>query len=578
MPVYNEADILEQTITHMITQGIPLIIVDNESNDGSLEIEQKFIGKGVLEIRILRPDPYYRLKAVLKEGYASALEYSPDWILHTDADEFPESPYSDLTLVEAIENEARLGYNLIQFDCFDFLLTEKDYRSDIQDVKKRLRYYTWTSDFCFKAWKHYLGTDLVAYGGHKPVFPKGIEQKVSPIRFVMRHYRFRSLEHGIRKVFKERLPRYDPEEVAIGWHVHYNNLKPDASYFVVDSLKLRRYEEDGRWDLERKFDPYFGAWVPPGVEDHLPAKERIAVLSRRIEELSKKLDESSAREKVSHDQLQQQFDAIYRSPPVRVYLALKKLLRLWRVESKQLRSRFWIAIRIDDVYDFHHEISLRSLLDHLVKKNIRATLGVVSDCIGKDSDTIDLVRKGVERDLFEIASHSTVHDNLTPLSYDEQLERLSRSKERLESLFSTDVVSFIPPFHAFDLHTLRALTEAGYKVFSAGIESDPPPWVRSTLKHYPATIQTAPIEQDYWKLAETAVVSENVQESIKKYGFAVLLIHPQQLTKVMNGKYLSQLDQERFHRLVSLLDEAKRTATIVRIRDLGSSTLSRTNY
>jgi len=323
MPVYNEADILEQTIIHMTGQGIPLVIVEGESNDGSLEIERKFLGKGVLGIRIVRPDPYYDLKAVLKEGYSSALGYSPDWIVLVAADEFLESPYPSLTLAEAIENEARLGYNLIQFNCFEFLLTEKDVFSPLKDVKERLRYYTWNSDFYFRAWRHYPGTDIITHAGHRVVFPRGVEEKVSPIKFVMRHYKFRSLEHGIRKVFKERLPRYDPDEVAGGWHIHYRNLKPDASYFIVDSQKLNRYEEDGRWDLERKFDPYFGAWVTPGYEDHLPAKERIQVLSKRVEELSTKLSEISGRQ----DQFQQQFDAIYRSPPVRVYLALKRLLR-----------------------------------------------------------------------------------------------------------------------------------------------------------------------------------------------------------------------------------------------------------
>ena len=317
MPVYNEADIIEQTITHITDQGVPLIIIEGESKDGSLEIERKFLGKGVLEVRILRADPYYDRKEVLREGYAFALEHSPDWIVYADADEFLESPYPDLTLAEAIDKEARLGYNLIQFNCFEFLLTEKDHLSPIKDIKKKLTYYTWASDYYFRAWKHYPGTDLVSYGGHKPVFPKGMEERVSPTKFVVRHYKFRSLEHGIRKVFKERLPRYDPRNVAIGWHVHYRNLRPDPSYFIVDSGKLTKYEEDGRWDLERKFDPYFGAWKPPGIEDHLPLKERLDILSRRIQEVSKKVDE-----------LQRQLDAIGQSPLVRVYRALRKLVRL----------------------------------------------------------------------------------------------------------------------------------------------------------------------------------------------------------------------------------------------------------
>ncbi len=209
---------------------------------------------------------------------------------------------------ESIGEVDGLGYNLIQFNCFNFVLTEKDYNSHEPDVRKRLKYYTWNSDFHFKAWRYYPGTDLIATGGHKPTFPQDIVEHLFPAKFISRHYMFRSLEHGMRKVFKERLPRYDPEERAIPWHGHYNNLKPDPNYFIADSLKLSKYGEDGRWVLEKKFDAYFGAWKPPNKDDHFSN-----------EDLSKNIDAVRA-------DLQRQFDAIYRLPPIRLYLALKKLL------------------------------------------------------------------------------------------------------------------------------------------------------------------------------------------------------------------------------------------------------------
>ena len=307
MPVYNESDIIDQTIRHMTQQGIPLIIIDNNSTDGSLDIERRFIGKGVLEV-IVQPYKYFSLKVLWSEMFGRLPAYSPDWIIRLGADEFLESPLPNKTLVESVEEVDRLGYNLIQFNCFNFLLTEKDYNSHEPDVRKRLKYYTWNSDFHFKAWKYYPGIDLIATGGHKPTFPQGTEEHVFPAKFISRHYMFRSLEHGMRKIFKERLPRYDPEERAIRWHVHYDNLKPDPSYFIVDSLKLNRYDEDGRWVLEKKFDAYFGAWKPLNTDEHLSNDE----LSRKIDAISK--------------DLQRQFDAIYRLPPIRLYLALKRLL------------------------------------------------------------------------------------------------------------------------------------------------------------------------------------------------------------------------------------------------------------
>jgi len=290
LPVFNEADILSQTIAYTTKQGIPLVIVDNGSTDGSLAIERRFLRKGVLEVREVHPNPYYDIKEVLGEAYETALSYSPDWLFHLNADEFIESPYPGLNLAKAIQNEAEFGYNMIQVNIFDFQLTERDYQSKIRDVRKRLRYYSWISDFHYRAWKNYPGTDLLVHAGHKPVFPPGVEEKISPLKFALRHYKFRSVEHGLSKVFKDRLPRYDPKNRALGWHVQYNAFKPDPRYFVVDSLKLSRYDEDGRWNLERVFDPYYGGWAIPNVQDHLPTRELVKGLNQKIEAISCELD------------------------------------------------------------------------------------------------------------------------------------------------------------------------------------------------------------------------------------------------------------------------------------------------
>jgi glycosyltransferase involved in cell wall biosynthesis len=261
MAVYNESDILEQAISYIIQQGISLIIIDGGSTDGSLEIERRFVGKGVLEVHILARE-YYMLSEVLREGLSRAAEQSPDWIVHVDADEFLEPSMQNMTLAEALEEVDDQGYNLIQFNCFEFLLTEQDHQSSEPNVRKRLKFYTWTGDFYFLAWKHYVGIDLTTTGGHKPIFPREIKKRVFPTKFILRHYRFRSSEHGLRKVFKERLPRYAPEEHRIGWHIHYDNFKPDQSYFIINSAKLNRYDEDGKWVVKKVFDPFFGAWNP----------------------------------------------------------------------------------------------------------------------------------------------------------------------------------------------------------------------------------------------------------------------------------------------------------------------------
>jgi glycosyltransferase involved in cell wall biosynthesis len=251
--VYNEADIVGQVLDNLREHGISFVVLDGGSQDGSIEIAQGFKGRGLLEHKVVRRS-VWKYREDLDCLIRMAAKHSPDWIVYNDADEFLEPREPGQTLYEAIAREDQLGFNVIQFDNFDFCLTERDYESREPDIRKRLRFYTWCDDYRYKAWKYCRGATLRDGGGHYPVFPGGVKARVSPRKLVMRHYRFRSLEQAFRKVFAERLPRYAPEELAIRWHVGYYRLERDARFFVHDSRLLSEYSETGGWDVTRRLD------------------------------------------------------------------------------------------------------------------------------------------------------------------------------------------------------------------------------------------------------------------------------------------------------------------------------------
>src|SRR3990172_7533377 len=87
MTVYNEADILEQAVRYSNQQGIPLVIVDDGSTDGSKEIEHQLLGNGVLEVNNFHEA--YSGKVFQKglQAYDFALKHSPDWVVSLSADE-----------------------------------------------------------------------------------------------------------------------------------------------------------------------------------------------------------------------------------------------------------------------------------------------------------------------------------------------------------------------------------------------------------------------------------------------------------------------------------------------------------
>ena len=253
--VYNEADIVAQVLDNLHRNRIEFVVLDGGSQDGSIEIARGFRGKGLLEHRTLNRG-VWKLQADLDCLVEMAARHTPDWIVLNDADEFLEPRELRTTLHEAIVRENREGHNVVQFDNFEFSLTERDSESKEPDVRKRLRFYKWSDDYRYKAWKYYPGATFSSTGGHRPVFPKGVKAKLSPRKFVMRHYRFRSIEQAMRKVFKERLPRYATEERAKGWHVQYDDFRSDPKFFVENSKTLSEYNEDGMWEIVRDPDWY----------------------------------------------------------------------------------------------------------------------------------------------------------------------------------------------------------------------------------------------------------------------------------------------------------------------------------
>jgi glycosyltransferase involved in cell wall biosynthesis len=251
--VYNEADIVGQVLDRLHQHGISFVVLDGGSEDGSIEIAQAFKGKGLLEHKVMRRG-VWKYRDDLDCLIQMAAKHLPDWIVYNDADEFLEPRQPGQTLHDAIATEGQLGFNIIQFDNFEFYLTEKDCESTEPDIRKRLRFYSWHDDYRYKAWRYYPGATLRDGAGHFPVFPRGVKPMVSPRKLVMRHYAFRSTQQAFRKVFVERLPRYAPEERFIRWHSQYDRLEKDARSFVHDSRLLSEYDESGRWEMTKRLD------------------------------------------------------------------------------------------------------------------------------------------------------------------------------------------------------------------------------------------------------------------------------------------------------------------------------------
>jgi glycosyltransferase involved in cell wall biosynthesis len=235
--IYNEEDIIEQSLNRLISSGIDIYIIDNGSTDSSGKICERYIDRGVINVERLEffenGVSVYNWTKLLrhKENISKLLDY--DWFIHADADEIRESPWSDLSLKEAIDIVDKSGYNLINFKLYNFLLYEgiRNTGNFEQDFDR----YTTAQKFNsmqVKAWKKTPSIDLVTHGGHLALIDN---PKLYPLRFILKHYPARSIAQAVKKINLERKDRFSDEDKRKGWHVQYDHL-PRVDELLKSSL------------------------------------------------------------------------------------------------------------------------------------------------------------------------------------------------------------------------------------------------------------------------------------------------------------------------------------------------------
>jgi hypothetical protein len=244
---YNEEDVIVPMVEQMHREGVDVYIIDNWSTDGSYEKAQALLGKGVIGLERFPaegPSLTYDLRDVLKRKEDLSRELKANWFIHHDADEYRESPWQGVRLIDAMYWVDQQGYNAIDFTVLNFFPVDNDYPSGAS-FTDYFKFYEFGKDSAYfkqsKAWKTTNAWVTIAeYGGHNAVFAG---RKIYPYKFLLRHYPIRSQAHGCRKIFMERKPRYSLKGKERGWHVHYDIYSPGSS-FLKNPKSLLEFNSD----------------------------------------------------------------------------------------------------------------------------------------------------------------------------------------------------------------------------------------------------------------------------------------------------------------------------------------------
>ncbi len=247
LTVKNEIDILSENIKWYSNQGIPTVAIDNGSTDGSFEFLKSLPSDEVALCKQVLTDGYQE-QLLLNEVHTLATSVNPDWIVLADSDEFYESPRHNETFKEGLERISTKEYNLIQLHNIEFWMTEKDNLNE-PNFLKRINHYSYFDSNRYKSYPNLKGLDIATKIGHVPIFPNNVPIILCPEIFISRHYKFRSLDQGYKKI-----KQVAPTENHRDQNFHYIKFKEEPHFFIIPSIKLTKYNEDKQWHLQRTFD------------------------------------------------------------------------------------------------------------------------------------------------------------------------------------------------------------------------------------------------------------------------------------------------------------------------------------
>jgi len=241
---YNDADILEDALLHLLNNNHDLVIWDHGSDDGTAQVLDRY-GPWLAERKFIpRSFDFYQLYQHMSQHLITSYIRQYDWISWPDQDELLEGPDRTKSYAAWVATVFEQGYDYVQFNNFNFWLTTEDDPGILSPVE-RVRHYGLFPDCAprIRAWRAEV-TNIRLFN-HNDL----TGQKL-PFHFNLRHYPMRTEEQMIRRINKDRAGLQRGNS-----NFHYNNMANMAA--GSDANRATGPEHNKASDLARLM-------IPPG--------------------------------------------------------------------------------------------------------------------------------------------------------------------------------------------------------------------------------------------------------------------------------------------------------------------------
>ena len=207
-----------------------------------------------------------------------------------------------------------------------------------------------------------------------------------------------------------------------------------------------------------------------------------------------------------------------------------------------------VVFRLDDPRPVYDSVSMRTIA-LFNDKQIPLTIAMVP-CDSNENHIVPVSDKdsvfiaAVNSENIEIALHGLTHKYVNnkgefgDLDANESLRRITKGISVLQSIFDKEITTFIPPFNAWNKHTLTAMRMHGMNVISADMFT---PIYADSVHYFPETLGHLMAQKGIWRAAEEAILGREEKDAV-----CVVMFHAYDLP-----------DEQSWEQLESLLDACK---------------------
>jgi peptidoglycan/xylan/chitin deacetylase (PgdA/CDA1 family) len=230
-----------------------------------------------------------------------------------------------------------------------------------------------------------------------------------------------------------------------------------------------------------------------------------------------------------------------------------------------------IVFRLDDIQEFYLSDVQIKTMDVFQKKNASLSIGVIGYHLPLDAKLVSYLKNNLKSGHapIEIANHGWKHENFASLSLSQQVSLMNKTNQELVKTLGIRPHVFITPFNLYNNDTLKAVKQTKMSVISAGIFNEEK-FVTTKgnivankdllgLYHVPSMtdFQVNIGNETYWTSIPKNKVIASIDSHISKYGYDVVLLHPQNFAVIVNGQYANTADKKYLDELTSIIDYAK---------------------